>query len=155
MTTIKPQKVPLGTDGCIATTCPFCAAKRIDSADDYCDLHVVIGVECVCGHTYDIIIDTRQHNRKNLRLPGTCILPNSAIRHYISVESLSLKGMRFRIGSSTGLDIGDLLELTFQLDNDLGTEIHKQAVVCWHNNSQVGVEFCDVPTYDKELGDYL
>jgi PilZ domain len=155
MARLKPQEVQLDTDGYMAMTCPFCTTKRVASAEHYCDLHVAIGVECVCGHTYDIIIDTRQYCRKNLQLPGTYTLPNSKVRHYMSVETLSFTGSCFRIGSSVSLQVGTLLGVTFQLDNDLGTEIYKKAVVRWMKNGQVGVAFCDVQTYDKELGCYL
>jgi hypothetical protein len=73
----KPQEVQLGTDGLIAMTCPFCTAKRVASAEHYCDLHVAIGVECICGQTYDIIIDTHQYYRKNLRLSGAYTVATS------------------------------------------------------------------------------
>lgn len=150
-----PQEVPLSTDGHVTLTCPCCKATRIASVEHYHELHIPIGVECICGHTYNIIIDTRQYYRKNLRLPGTYALPNNTLHMHITVETLSFSGLRFRAMSSAGLHVGDMLHLNFQLDNEARTDVHKQAVIRWLKNYWVGVKFCDVQTYNKELGLYL
>jgi len=53
------------------------------------------------------------------------------------------------------LQVGDVIDLRFVLDNNVRSEVCKRALVRRVQDRFVGAEFCDLKAFDKELGYYL
>jgi hypothetical protein len=82
-------------------------------------------------------------------------MPSSDKAGSMIVEDLSFSGLGFRTRLKHNLQIGDIIDLRFVLDNTLRSEIVKKAIVRRIHDQFVGVEFCDLTAYDKQLGYYL
>ena len=53
------------------------------------------------------------------------------------------------------LQLGDLVEVRFLLDDQRKSELCKKATIKRIRDRFIGAEFCDFKAYDKELGFYL
>jgi hypothetical protein len=71
------------------------------------------------------------------------------------IQDLSFTGIGFRTRHSHNLQVGDLIELRFILDDQRKSEVCKKATVRRTRDKFVGAEFYDGKAYEKELGFYL
>jgi len=150
-----PQLVYLDAHGQGTTTCPKCADKGIISGTTYRDLHTTLTATCLCGYRFLVLLNTRQYYRKSVSLIGTYTPPSKSATRRITVTDLSLSGVRFHTLLPHALNVGDVIELDFSLDDAKHTRLHQWAVVRWVESQEVGAEFCNFQTYEKELGFYL
>jgi hypothetical protein len=63
--------------------------------------------------------------------------------------------MKLLITASETLAIGDLLKVSFQLDNPARSQIQKKVVIRNISPPLIGAEFAPTETLDKALGFYL
>jgi hypothetical protein len=73
----------------------------------------------------------------------------------MTVVNLSMTGVHFDTLLPHALQIGDVVELVFHLDDPLCTEIHQKAIVHWVDDKKIGAAFCDLRAYEGNLGFYL
>ncbi len=141
----------------IAFLCPFCGARREESARQYKDQHDIINISCSCGNTYPVQIEYRKNYRKKTNLEGIykkLSPPNNQGK--IIVLDISTGGCRFSVSASHGLQSGDHIGVAFNLDNARQTMIRKEAIVRMVNDRYVGCSFITLQgTYDSDLGFYL
>lgn len=151
----NPQLVYLDAQGQGTTTCPKCADKGIVSGTAYRDPHTTLTATCACGHRFIVLLNTRQYYRKPVCLTGTYTAPGESAAKRITVEDLSLSGVRFHTLLPHTLKVEAVVELDFSLDDAKHTRLHQRAVIRWVEGQQVGAEFCNFKAYEKELGFYL
>jgi hypothetical protein len=53
------------------------------------------------------------------------------------------------------LRLGEVIELRFVLDNQVQSEVQKQAIIRRIQGYFIGAQFCDLKAFNKELGYYL
>ncbi|MBN2514900.1 MAG: PilZ domain-containing protein [Deltaproteobacteria bacterium] len=96
-----------------------------------------LSITCVgCGHALEALISFRKHYRKETNLSGTCTTrsaqPNKTISGEFSgivVKNISLSGIGFIVKSPIHAKEGDILNVTFKLDDSKRTVISKQVIV--------------------------
>jgi len=77
------------------------------------------------------------------------------MRRQMTVVNLSMTGVRFYTLLPHTLQVDDVVELDFHLDDPQCTEMHHKAIIQWVDDKQIGAEFCDLQAYERALGFYL
>jgi hypothetical protein len=136
-------------------TCPYCEkSKRLNFAKQKLS-HEPLRVKCVCGSSFKIIIELRAYYRKKTRLLGHYATPDRDKFGSIIIEDLSFTGLGFRTRLPHSLQLGEVIDLRFVLDNKVQSEVQKKAIVRRIQGYFIGAQFCDLKAFDKELGYYL
>jgi hypothetical protein len=91
-----------------------------------------------------MVVDTRTFRRKSVHLPGQYMTPYTTVSGNMTVEDISPAGVKFRTKLNHHIQKGDILNITFALDNAARSEIAKTVVIRYVNDRVVGAEFCDV-----------
>jgi len=140
--------------------CPHCQRTKNVDISTFKDLNQPLRfkVKCPCGQITVSVIEKRRRYRKETDLVGTYV-------HYVNgqprgkgslrVKDLSTSGLKLMITSSESLAIGDVLKVSFQLDDPQRRLVQKKVVVQNISLPYVGVEFAPTETLDKALGFYL
>lgn len=136
-------------------TCPHCTTTRVINVANYKQLHIPIEVACVNGCRFTVLLNTRTFYRKAVNLRGTYIQSATGVSGSMCVENLSLPGIGFRTSLPPRMQLEDMIELRFVLDNARHTEICIAVVVKWVQDRYIGAEYCDISAYKRELGFYL
>jgi hypothetical protein len=136
-------------------TCPECQKSKRANFAKYKHSSEVLKVKCACGCAFGLVIDQRKYYRKKTRFNGNYAIAGTQETSSIVVEDLSFTGIGFQTRQPHKMQVGDLIEIRFTLDNHLKTEMYKTAVVRRIRDKFVGAEFCERTAYDKELGFYL
>jgi hypothetical protein len=97
----------------------------------------------------------RTYYRKQTQLTGRYIKLTSQFSGQITIVNLSFTGMRFVTTTPPPLQIGDLLELHFRLNDPQQSLLCKRAEVKHVHGTTVGVAFCHLKVYEKAMGFYL
>lgn len=139
----------------ITVSCQHCGNTKTISITKFKKLFAPIKVVCICQQSFYISIESREYYRKKVNLYGTYFHHQSKNFDHIYIENLSLSGIGFKTNMKSNLQIDDIIEIKFILDNHKRTEICKKGIVKRVNDRSVGVEFCDMSVYGAELGFYL
>ena len=135
--------------------CPSCGfTKKID-AKKFKNTQKNVKVKCKCKETFRLTIEFRKHYRKNVKLPGEYIIQKSGEKGEMIIIDLSMGGIRLETLGLHQILIDDSLEVKFNLDNSLGTEICKIVTVKWVKDHIIGAHYSETNLYKKELGFYL
>ncbi len=117
-----------------------------------------IWIKCKCAHAFRVLIDQRQHYRKNVHLPGLFekLDPRDSQKGKIFVQDISQKGLGFVTFVKKNIDINDVVSVRFDLDDPPRSPIQVQGAVKIVKDKYVGVEL-DRPSehVQKILGFYL
>jgi hypothetical protein len=113
-------------------------------------------IKCSCGHAFSAFIEGRRHYRKRVTLFGKCpSLETKTPAEGMVVENISFYGLSFRTQWKNQFKVGDILRVSFVLDNLRRTEIRKTVVVRNVRDHCVGAEFCQPDEPNAILGFYL
>lgn len=94
--------------------------------------------------------------RKKVRLDGVFEHPSVKSYGNILVEEIALTEIGFRVTTGPlNVKPGDLLEVSFRLDDALHSLIERRVIVRSVQGEQVDAEFYNPPPYAKDLGFYL
>jgi len=137
------------------TTCPKCSFEISLVTANIKDTHKQLKGICRCGEPYHFTIEFRKRHRKNVMLPGEYVIQGKEKRGDIIIRELSLSGIRFESLDPHNISKNDTLELKFNLNNPLRTEIRKSVKIVWVKNRLVGAQYLDRKLYEKDLGFYL
>jgi len=140
--------------------CPNCQrTKTMDvSAFEERSQPLRFKVKCPCGHATVATIEKRRRYRRDTDFPGSYV-------HYVNgqpkgkgslrVKDLSTSGMKLMIAASENFAPGDMLKVSFNLDDAQRSLVQKKVVVRNISPPHVGTEFAPTETIDKALGFYL
>ena len=96
-----------------------------------------------------------QKKRKKVRLHGEYFVQERDEKGEIIIEDISASGIRFASLKPHYISRSDTVELKFTLDNPMRTEINKLVKIIWIIDRNVGVQYIDPKSLEKELGFYL
>jgi hypothetical protein len=147
--------VHLNNQGQGVITCPQCAKISQVCAAAYRDLHASVKVKCSCGHRFSVLFNTRHFYRKDVSFSGIYTPSGGTTKRQMTVVNLSMTGVRFDTLLPHTLQVDDVVQLVFRLDDQQGTEIHNKIIIRRVDGKQIGAEFCDLQEYQRELGFYL
>ncbi len=135
--------------------CCVCGRKKIANVTAYQGSDKKIKVTCPCGTAFFIHLDWRRHYRKQVNLDGDYLRdgPNEEIGT-MEVKDVSMGGLGMMILQRHSLNPGDIVRVSFELDDGPRSHIARNAIVRNVNGSLVGVEFCD-NKLDKALAFYV
>jgi predicted RNA-binding Zn-ribbon protein involved in translation (DUF1610 family) len=155
ITKTTTQRIYLNNNDEASITCPNCGKSKIKNLSNYKIFHTPIKVKCSCGHIFKIIIESRRYYRKNTNIPGRFKGKEPGNAGSIVIENLSLSGIGFKTRFKNNIQVGEILEVSFTLDNEAKSEIIKTVRVKRVQDNFIGAEFCDLKDFGKELGYYL
>jgi hypothetical protein len=140
--------------------CPKCQRAKIADVSKYANLdrRIKVNVKCPCGHSFSVLLEKRKQYRKQTNIPGSFIHFTDSkvtVRGLMTVCDLSLTGMKLQVDYEYQFPVGDVLEVSFLLDNPQRTVMHKKVIVKNVNLPYVGTEFPITEREDKTLGFYL
>ncbi len=142
-------------DGLAVLRCPECRnSKTIDTNNKNYDFKP-FKAHCKCGASFRGQFEFRCHYRKEVRLAGTYKHQETGMVGDILIENISLSGVGFFCFEKHSLQEGDKLDLTFNLDNPMKSEIMLRVEVLNIKDKFVGAKRCDIQSMQPELGFYL
>jgi Tfp pilus assembly protein PilZ len=135
--------------------CPKCGFEKNVGATNIRTKANIANIECKCGETFQTALEYRKYYRKEVRLSGDYIVQEKGERGEAIIRELSLSGIRFESMRPHKISVNDILEMKFNLDNPLRSEIRKLAKVIWVKDRIVGLNFSEKELQDQVLAFYL
>jgi len=151
----KQNKVFVDNNNQVTVICHSCGYAKQFDATKFRNLNKTLRCRCKCGKSFSCTLEFRQYFRKKTKLRGHFTFLGDRFQHKIFVNNISLKGINLSMLSVCDIKIGDMLEVTFTLDDTNKTVIRKQVEVKSLHDRLIGCYFTDPQWYDKELGFYL
>jgi hypothetical protein len=154
------ETVYITSSNTVVFRCPNCQrTKTVDvSAFEERSQPLRFKVKCPCGQVTVSTIEKRRRYRKETDFPGSYV-------HYVNgqpkgkgsmrVKDLSTNGMKLLIAASESFAPGDMLKVSFSLDDAQRSLVQKKVIVRNISPPYVGTEFAPTETIDKALGFYL
>jgi hypothetical protein len=145
----------VGKNGTASIVCRKCGSERRVNPKDDAVLRYPFRYRCKCGHTFVCRIEQREHYRKELSLKGKYINQRTGDEDYTLIKDISLGGLSIMpFNGSDKIREGDILKVSFDLEDGKGTVIDRLVRVKSVLEKKVGCEFLEKPLYDQELGFY-
>ena len=135
--------------------CPKCGLERKMDVTDFKDTHKRLKAKCRCGEVFRFTLEYRRHYRKKVRLQGEYSVQGKDEQGEILIEDISVSGIRFACLKPHYISRNDTVELKFTLDNPRRTQIQGLVTIIWIIDRNVGAEFVDPKSLEKDLGFYL
>jgi len=142
----------------VSLTCDECGAAYTSAAPPRVRGNMVVRARCRCGNDIEALFEYRQAYRKQVSLYGQFRNTEGiASAQTAQVQNLSQSGIRFTTYGWRTVQQGDVVTLSFTLDDAVHTRIDKQVEVRHVSEQSVGGRFCDTDqfAYQKEIGFYL
>jgi len=135
--------------------CPKCGLEKNIDVTDFKGTHKKIKAKCRCGEIFRFALEYRKHYRKKVRLPGEYSVQGKNERGEIIIEDISASGIRFASLKPHYISRNDTVELKFTLDNPMRTQLRELVKIIWIIDRNVGAEYIDPKSLEKDLGFYL
>ncbi len=151
------KKVFITSNNLATFVCPECQNSRTRNVAQYKDIETAVKVKCKCpcGHTYNVLLERRKDLRKSMDLPGTySSQTQEGVRGTMVVKNLSRSGMNLEMNMKMAFQIGERLNIEFNLDDSQRSLIRKEVIIRSIRGTNIGVEFTTKDHYDQ-LGPYL
>jgi hypothetical protein len=153
------EKVFITSENTVVFRCPSCQRTKTVPVKDLGDRPSLrFKVKCPCGQVSISSVEKRRHFRREIDLPGSYI-------HYVDgrpqgrgllrVKDISTSGMQLFISATKKFATGDVLKVTFTLDDARNSQVEKKVIVRRPNPPYFGVEYAPTEMLDKALGFYL
>ena len=149
------EKVYVDYTNQVKIICPKCKLEKNKDVTNFKNTHKRLKGKCECGEVFRLTLEFREHYRKKVRLPGEYFVQGKDEEGEIIIEDISASGIRFASLKPHYISRNDTVELKFALDNPMRTEIHKLVKIIWTIDRNVGVQFIDPKSLEKDLGFYL
>ena len=154
------EKIFITSENTVIFRCPHCQRTKTVDVASLGDLAQPLRfrLKCPCGQVTTSVVDKRRRFRKETRFPGSYV-------HYVdgqprgkgslTVKDLSVNGMKLMIASGETFNRGDVLKVSFRLDDAQRSPVEKKVIIRSISPPFVGTEFVPTETLDKALGFYL
>ena len=143
-------------DSAVSFVCPECDSCRTEIETHLTPLDHLIKLKCNCpgNSIYSTTLERHNSFRKDVCLKGFYEYPAQEEQGTITVENISIGGIKFTLGVWGGFCAGRRLWVEFKLDDSRRTVIRRQVEVRWMHGLTVGANFIDPNQYDG-LGLYI
>ena len=135
--------------------CPKCELEKNIDVTNFKDTHKRLKAKCRCGEVFRITLEYRKHYRKKVQLSSEYFVQGKYEKGEIIIEDISAGGIRFASLKPHYISRNDTVELKFTLDNPMRTEIIKLIKVKWIIDRNVGAQYIDPKSLEKDLDLYL
>ena len=158
--TVDISRVYLNEDGQGVITCHHCDVQRQIHTSQR--LHESIHRKLVktkcksCESIFYVRFNCRRYPRIPVHFRGKLVqLHSQEVLGNVQIISLSLGGISFLLTKDVPLNIGDVFDIQFVLDDDCQSMIHEEIIVRRTNGLCIGAEFSNHDTYKYELDFYI
>jgi hypothetical protein len=136
--------------------CPHCKTTRVINVPVQHISSKPIKVKCKCEYNFLIILEYRKYHRKSVMFPGK-IFDASSNKEIddVNITSLSVTGIGFELTSYQGVNVNDILKISFSLVDNIDSTIYEEIVVKHVKDNFVGAEFRDQDKYQYELDFFM
>jgi hypothetical protein len=135
--------------------CPKCGFTKTIDTTNYKETQKSLKANCKCGEAFKFTLEFRKHYRKDVRLPGEYTIRQSGEKGEVMIQNLSLSGIQFTSFRPHNILADDALELKFNLDNPARTEIRRFAKAMWVKDRDVGAQYIEPKSFERDLSFYL
>lgn len=143
-------------EGDIAIVCPKCSHTRNMEVKDLKHIVPPVKISCVCGNVFHCLMEFRRTYRKEVSLQGEYTSLKDKHTGKMMVQDLSIEGLGFRTLVAHELQVDDIVEVKFQLDDRSESIVRRQArVKSTRGRFIIGAMFANLQYRDKALGFYL
>ena len=149
------EKVYVDYTNQIKIICPKCGLEKNINVFKFKDTHKRLKANCKCGEVFRLTLDFRKYFRKNIRLAGEYYIPGKDEKGEILIEEISLAGINFTTLKPHNFIKNDTVELKLALDDQMRTEIHSPVKIKWIIDHNIGGQFEDPKSLEKDLRFYL
>jgi hypothetical protein len=162
---MEVQKTYINEDNTVTIRCSQCGRKKVFNISRNKEISKPVPVKCSCGSKFAVRLEWRKFYRKPVALHGEyskdgCELEVGAISVEkicyggMILENVCLGGIGFRTNSRHNLQVGDVIQVAFNLDDGQKSLVTRNVIVRSIQDSTIGTEFCDNKA-DKALAFYL
>lgn len=136
--------------------CPDCGTTGNASVTKFklLDQLIRLRCKCPCGTIYATTLDRRKNFRKEVDFRGRYEYSEQEEQGTITVENISVGGLKFRLGIKGNFSAGHRLWVEFRLDDGQQSLIRREVEVRWMKDLTVGAQFVNMDQYD-DLGYYV
>lgn len=150
-------------DGVYILKCPKCELSETVSVVKFEESGWILRVICPCGCSFRIIREMRKTHRKDVKLEGLFTsredefdtLAVSSGWGPMEVTNISKTGLNFETPQARLLQVGEDIQLRFNLDNNNKSLIKKSAKIKSVRKNSVGCQFQNSDKSDVTLGFYF
>jgi len=135
--------------------CPKCGFEKNIDVTNFKNTQKKLKAKCRCGEVFRLTLEFRKHYRKKVRLHGEYFVQGRDEKGEIIIEDISASGIRFASLKPHYISRSDTVELKFTLDNPMRTEIQKLIKIIWIIDCNVGAQYIDPKSLEKDLDFYL
>ena len=142
--------------GNLHISCPICEYVKSVPVSGMSKIVQPARVHCVCGSVFHCFLEFRRTYRKEVSLPGEYMCLRDKDEGSMIVQDLSLEGIGFRTMGPHTMELDDVVEVRFELDDRSRSKIRRQVRVrSVRGRFIVGAMFANLHFRDKALGFYL
>ena len=144
-------------DDTVTIVCPACTLPKNVSVGSFRTKSHYLKVRCPCDNVFRVHLDFRQFYRKptDLKAMYKTLKPAGHGGGVVQIKNISQGGLGFTISEVNTIEVGQLLLITFQLDDKKKTSLKKEVIVQSVSDNFVGCRFTTGQAYEKEIGFYL
>ena len=150
-------------EGYATIKCKYCGNNQRISVEILPVKKSSYNIKCKCGEILSVSFDYRKFYRKKIDLSGTFCNINDENLEFINqnrlincrINNISMTGVGIIVIGNHSIEFGDVLFLSFTLDDPKRSQIKKTCVVKNVDDYFIGLEFKDVNPYNKKIGFYL
>lgn len=124
--------------------CPSCRLQWDADVSKFYGIQnkVVFTARCKCGYSWKCRLEKRHNYRRVVSLPGTykCLSRDGfSCAGNLEVLDISIKGLKLRLDRERPVNVGELIEVEFQMDDKAQKLRKRQAIVKNINGKILGV----------------
>lgn len=151
----ESRKIYLDDKGEGIIICPECGRKKTVAGARYAGAAEPVRVKCPCGSSFTVTFENRKYYRKKVHLHGEYARqdPPREVGGMVVLD-ISQTGVGFRTNLKHNIQPGDVLKVTFKLDDSAKSLISRNVAVKRVVDRQIGAEFCD-SALNRNLAFYL
>jgi len=149
------KKVYIDETNQATIVCPKCRLEKNIDVTNFKNTHKRLKAKCRCGEVFRLSLEFRKHYRKKVRLNGEYSVQGKDEKGEIIIEDISASGIRFASLKPHYISRNDTVELKFTLDDPMRTEINNLVKIMWIIDRNVGAQYIDPKSLEKDLGFYL
>jgi len=148
------QKIFLTKSGKGVISCPECGKTKLTDIERFSnrDKAIRLKITCKCSHVFSVVLERRKLVRKQVKLPGIVIVGKK--KYSIIINDISRQGLEIRTERVLDLNLDDIVDIEFNLDDDCKSRVFKEVVIKKINQQYINVEFLYPHHYDR-FGVYL
>ena len=125
----------------VKLVCPSCGLQWYADVSKFYDIQnkVKFRARCRCGYSWNCRLEKRKNYRRAVSLSGTykyMLQDGYSFAGNLEVLDISIKGLKIRLDRERNIQIGDLVEVEFKMD-DMVKKIRRRQVIVKNINGKV------------------